>query len=95
MTKWYQSTGIYRSPLFKNPSYPNNLPAKSTKEKRELLVVELLTSKVEASDIPPDILTITTRYIDFLSITANNVRKAVIEAGNTVPGVDKVLIAIL
>jgi hypothetical protein len=95
MTKWYQSTGIYRSPPLKDPLHPNNLPAKSTEEKRELLVAELLTSKAEASNIPPDILTIITRYIDFPPIIAEDVRKAVIEAGNTAPGADEVLTAIL
>ena len=88
-------TGIYRSPPFKDPLYLNNLLAKSTEEKRELLVTELLTSKVEASDILPDISIITIYYIDFPSITANNIRKAIIEAGNMAPGIDKVLITIL
>ena len=88
-------TGIYRNPLFKDLSYPNNLSAKSTEEKRELLVTKLFTSKVEASDILPDIPTIATRYIDFPPITANNIRKAVIEAGNTIPKVDEGLITIL
>ena len=64
-------------------------------KKRELLVAELLTSKVEASNILSDIFTIITCYIDFPPITVNNIRKAVIEAGNTVPGIDEVLIAIL
>jgi hypothetical protein len=64
-------------------------------KKRELLVAELLTSKVEASNILPDISIITTRYIDFPPITANNIRKAIIEAGNTASGIDKVPTAIL
>jgi len=95
MTKWHQSTGIYRSPPLKDPSHPNNPPAKSTEEKRELLVAKLLTSKAEASDIPPDTPTIATRYIDFPPITAEDVRKAIIEAGNTAPGADEVPTAIL
>ena len=64
-------------------------------EKRELLVIELLTSKAEASNILPNILIITTYYIDFPPIIANNVYKAIIEASNTALRADKVLIAIL
>ena len=64
-------------------------------EKRELLVAELLTSKTEASNILPDISTITTRYIDFLPIIAEDIRKTIIEVSNTAPGIDEVLIAIL
>jgi hypothetical protein len=64
-------------------------------EKRELLVAKLLTSKVKASDIPPDIPTIATRYIDFPPIMAEDVCKAVIEASNTAPSADEVPTAIL
>ena len=95
MTKWHQSTGIYRSPPLKDPLHLDNPPAKSIEEKRELLVAELLTSKAEAGDIPPDTLTAATRYIDFSFITAEDARKAVIEAGNTAPGADEVPTAIL
>ncbi len=68
---------------------------KSMEEKRELLVVELLTSKVEVSDIPPNIPIITTHYIDFPLIIAEDIYKAIIEASNTAPSIDEVLIAIL
>jgi len=69
--------------------------ATSIKEKRELLVAELLTSKAEVGDIPLNTPTAATRHIDFPPITAEDVRKAVIEAGNTVSGTDEVLTAIL
>ena len=95
MTKWHQSTGIYRSPLLKDPSHLDNSPAKSIEEKRELLVAELLTSKAEAGDIPSDTPTAATRHIDFPLITAEDARKTVIEAGNTAPGADEVPTAIL
>ena len=68
---------------------------KFTKEKRELLVTKLLTSKTEASNIPPNILTITIRYIDFPPIIIEDIRKVVIETKNIVPGIDKVLTTIL
>jgi len=63
----------------------------SIKEKRELLVVELFTSKIKVEDILFNI----SIAIDFSFITAEDVCKAVIEAGNTVPGIDKVPITIL
>jgi hypothetical protein len=95
MTKWHQSTSIYRSPPLKDPSHSDNPPAKSIEEKRELLVAELLINKAEAGDIPPDTLTAATRHIDFPPITAEDARKAVIEAGNTAPRADEVPTAIL
>jgi hypothetical protein len=58
-------------------------------------VAELLTSKVKVGDILSDIPTATTRYIDFPPITAEDVYKLVIEARNTTPRADEVLIAIL
>jgi hypothetical protein len=64
-------------------------------EKRELLVIELLISKAEVSNIPFNIPIITTHYIDFSLIIAEDVHKAIIEAGNTAPSINKVLIAIL
>jgi hypothetical protein len=64
-------------------------------EKKELLVIELLISKAEVSNIPPDIPIITTYYIDFPLIIAEDIRKAIIKASNIAPSVNKVLIAIL
>jgi hypothetical protein len=58
-------------------------------------VAELLTSKAEVGDIPSNIPTAATRYIDFPPITAEDVRKLVIEAGNTAPRADEVPTAIL
>jgi hypothetical protein len=75
--------------------YLDNLSAKSIEEKRELLVVELLTSKVETGDIPLDISIVATCRIDFLSITNKDVCKSVVEAGNTASRVDEVPTAIL
>jgi len=67
----------------------------SIKEKRELLVTELFTSKVEIGDILLNIFIIVICYIDFSFIIAKDICKAIIEAGNIVLSIDKVLIAIL
>jgi len=95
MTKWYQSTGTYQSLFFKDLLYLDKLLTKSIKEKRELLVTELFTNKVEVGDIPPDIPITAVYYIDFLLILAEDVCKAIIEVYNTAPGIDKVPIVIL
>jgi len=65
------------------------------KEKRELLVAELFTSKVEVGDIPLNTSIVVIYHIDFFFIMAEDVCKAVIEAGNTTSGVDEVLIVVL
>ena len=95
ITKWHQLTGTYRSPLLKDPLHLDNSPATFIKEKRELLVTELFTSKAEVGDILLNISTAVTRHIDFPPITAEDVRKAVIEVSNTAPGADEVLTAVL
>jgi len=95
MTKWHQSTGIYRSPPLKDPLHPDKPPARTIEEKRELLVAELLTNKAEAGDIPLDTPTVAARHIDFPPITAKDVCKAVLKASNTAPDADKVPTAIL
>jgi hypothetical protein len=82
-------------PPSKDPQHLEKPPAKSLEEKRELLVSKLLTNKAEAGDIPFDTPTAATRKIDFPPISTEDVRKAVIEAGNTAPGVDEVPTAIL
>jgi hypothetical protein len=95
MTKWHQSTGTYRSPPLKDPQHPENPPARSLEEKRNLLVSKLLTNSAEAGDIPDVCLTAARRSIDFPPITFEDVRKLVLEAGNTAPGADEIPIAIL
>jgi hypothetical protein len=58
-------------------------------------VTELLTNKAETEDISLDIPIVAVHSIDFLSIIDKNVRKSIIEAGNTALEVDKVPTAIL
>jgi hypothetical protein len=95
MTKWHQSTGIYRSPPFKDPQHPENPLVRSLEEKRNLLVSELLTNSVEAGDISDTCLTTVTRSINFPLITSEDVRKSILEAGNIALGADEISTAIL
>jgi hypothetical protein len=68
--------------------------SRDTASRRETSNI-LPIDKAEAGDIPPDIPTVAARSIDFPPITDEDVRKSVIEAGNTAPGADEVPTAIL
>src|SRR5438045_2658 len=73
MTKWHQSTGNFQSPPLVDPQDPTGTPAKSTNEKRDLLVKELLTNSAEAGDILFDVPMVASRNISFPEITAQDV----------------------
>jgi ribonuclease HI len=90
MTKWHQSTGAYRSPPLADPQDPTAPLAASTQEKRNLLVKNLLTNTAEVGDIPFDSPTIAVREIPFPPITAQDIRIAILKAGNTAAGADEI-----
>jgi ribonuclease HI len=90
MTKWHQSTGSYRSPPFIDPQQPASLPARSIEEKRALLIKELLTNTAGAGDIPGSSPAVAARSIPFPPITPEDVRKSILGAGNTAPGMDEI-----
>ena len=90
MTKWHQSTGGYKSPPLLDPQRPAGPPAKSIEEKRALLIKELLTNTAEAGDIPCNAPTAAGQSISFPPITPEDIRKSILGAGNTAPGIDEI-----
>ena len=90
MTKWHQSTGGYRSPPLIDPQDPTSPPAKSIEEKRALLIKELLTNTAEAGDILYDSSAVAPRDILFPRTTLEDIRKSILGAGNTAPGIDEI-----
>lgn len=57
MTKWYKSTGNFRSTPLKDPRFPDRTPATSLADKIKIIISNLLTSHTEAGDIPLDVPT--------------------------------------
>ena len=90
MTKWHQSTGRYRTPPLIDPRNPTGAPANSTCEKRDLLIRELLTNTADAGDILFDAPAVAARDVPFLVTTAQDIRKAILGARNTAPGIDEI-----
>jgi hypothetical protein len=90
MTKWHQSTGTFRSPPLADPQDSTRKSAVSTDEKRTLLIKELLTNTAEVGDIPFDSPATAPRAITFPETTSQDIRKAILEAGNTTPGIDDI-----
>jgi Endonuclease-reverse transcriptase len=90
MTKWHQSTGRYRSPPLIDPQNPTGAPANNASEKRDLLIRELLTNTADAGDVSFDAPAVAARDIPFPATTAQDIRKAILGAGNTAPGTDEI-----
>ena len=95
MTKWHQSTGGYCSPPLTDPQNSTSVPAKSTSEKRDLLVRELLTNIAEAGNISFDTPAVAVRDIIFPETTVQDIQKAILGAGNTAPGIDEISTKVL
>ena len=86
MSKWHKSAGSYRSPPLNDPSRPDEPPAVSIHEKRDLLVCNLLQNTAEAGDIPLDCPAVPNASLPFPEITMVQVEKAILKADNTAPG---------
>ena len=95
ISKWHKSTGSYRSPPLKDPQRPDNPPAIALHEKQDILVRNLLQNTAEAGDIPMDTPTVPSCSLPFPDITMAQAEKAVLQAGNTTPGSDKIPTCIL
>jgi hypothetical protein len=89
MSKWHKTAGSYRSPLIKDPQYPNNPPAVALKEKRNILARNLLQNSAEAGDIPLETPAVPSSSLPFPDISMTQVEKAVLHAGNTTPRSDE------
>ncbi|EED14697.1 polymerase, putative [Talaromyces stipitatus ATCC 10500] len=95
ISKWHKSRGSYRSPPLKDPLRPDNPPAVSVQEKRDLLVRNLLQNTTEAGDIPLDCPAVPTTTLPFPEITMAQVEKSILKARNTAPGEDELQTNIL
>ena len=90
MTKWHQTTGTYRSPPFADPLHSTIELAASIKDKRDILLRNLLTNTAEAGDIPFDSPVAPMCTIFFPPIIEQDVQKAILKAGNTAPGSNEI-----
>lgn len=95
ISKWHKSVGSYRSPPLKDPLRPDEPPAVSIQEKRDLLVRNLLQNTAEAGDIPLDCPAVPNASLPFPEITMPQVERAILKAGNTAPGEDELQTNIL
>jgi ribonuclease HI/endonuclease/exonuclease/phosphatase (EEP) superfamily protein YafD len=90
MTKWHQSTGNYRTPPLVDPQDPSGPPANTPAEKQDLLIKELLTNSAEVGDIPFNSPSLAARAIKFPEVSIQDIRKSILQAGNTAPGTDEI-----
>lgn len=93
--RWHKSTGTFRSIPLKDKLYPDNPPATTTSEKKEILILNLITKHTEAGDIPIDTAKVSRSSFYFPEISKEEVREIMLRAGNTAPGKDEGLTAIL
>src|SRR5271165_482717 len=95
MTKWHKLTGAYCSPLFIDLQNLSIGLVADIDKKRNILVCNLLTNTAEVGDIPFDLPTTATCNIEFPPVTVTDIRKSILGAGNTTPGLDEIPTAIL
>ena len=95
MTKWHQTTGVYRTPPFIDPQNPSGGLISDPLGKQEILIRSLLTNTAEAGDVPFDSPTTAVRHISFPDVTLIDIRKAILQASNPAPGSDEIPTAIL
>jgi hypothetical protein len=95
MSKWHKTTSAYHSPPMRDPLRPDSPPATVLHEKRDILARNLLQNTAEVGDIPPDTPAVPSQSLPFPDITMAQIEKAVLHAGNTTPGIDKIPTCIL
>lgn len=89
ITKWHKSKGAYRTPLV-DPTSPGSLPAETLEDKRDFLARNLLSNQSTTVDIPLSTPTVALASLPFPAITPKGVSEAILNAGNTTPGKDKI-----
>jgi hypothetical protein len=75
--------GLYQSPPLNDPLQLNRTPAIPIKEKRDILVCNLLQNAAKAGDISLDCPAIPAAFPPFLKITITQVKKAILKIDNT------------
>ena len=95
MTKWHKSTGSYYSPPLKDPQHPDRPPATTPLAKQTVLINNLLQNTAEAGDIPMDCPTAPAAALPFPEITELAIEQAILQAGNTAPGIDEIPTCVL
>ena len=95
MTKWHKSTGSYHTPPLKDPQHPDRPPATTPLAKQTVLVNNLLQNTAEAGDIPMDCPTAPAAALPFPEVTELAIEQAILQAGNTAPGIDEIPTCVL
>ena len=95
MTKWHKSTGSYHSPPLKDPQHLDRPPATTPLAKQTVLINNLLQNTAEAGDVPIDCPTAPTASLPFPEITELAIEQAILQAGNTAPGIDEIPTCVL
>ena len=90
MCKWHKSAGSYRSPPLLDPLSPGSQLAVSLLDKRDVLARNLLQNPSVAADIPLDTPTIPSTALPFPLVQDSDVKRAILQVGNTVPRANEI-----
>jgi hypothetical protein len=90
MCKWHKSARSYRSPPLLDPLSPGSQPAISLLDKRDVLARNLLQNPSVSTDILLDTPIIPITALPFPLVQDSDVERAILQAGNTVPGADEI-----
>lgn len=95
VSKWHKSKGNFRTPPLIDPLNPDNSPAHSLDEKRNVLIRNLLTNQSGAEDIPFSTPTVPISSLPFPELTEIEVERAILGARSTTPGKDGISTSVL
>ena len=95
MTKWHKSTGSFHSPPLKDPQHPDRPPATTPLAKQSVIINNLLQNTAETGDIHMDCPTAPTAALPSLEATESAIQQAILQAGNTAPGIDEIPTCVL
>lgn len=82
-------------PPLVDPLHPEEPPAHSQEENRQILINNLLSNQSSTEDIPFSTPTVATTSLPFPQITETEVRHATLGAGNNAPGKDGIPTALI
>lgn len=88
ITKWHRSKGKFRTPSLFDPLRPEDPPAQSIIDNRNLLIRNLLSNQSDTEDIPFSTPSVARAALPFPQLTEIEVTESILKAGSTTSGKD-------
>lgn len=94
ISKWHKSKGQFRTPPLVDPLHPEKETAHTLEDKRDILMRNILCNQTDIEDISHHIPTVAPCSLPFLQITDEEISDAILRAGSTTSGKDRISTAL-